>query len=186
MEMMAHLKPSLSWLPKFLAKEHNISNQRFIEKAFHYMIFRYYEKLELDMVASEVKTSRTSICRIFRHKLNITPMKWIWFFRVTLAHEMMQIVDGLSLTEIAFMCGFNSSEHFSRTFKKVFRSTPSHKNSSFRTSASIASSRRKKLRDLTSPGSILFFVDLEEIFKKSIFYYYEENPVFVSEKETMC
>lgn len=53
--------------------------------------------------------------------------KYIWSARLELCHQELIRTrkEEMTVTDIAFACGFNSSSHFSRTFKEKFGVSPS-------------------------------------------------------------
>ncbi|MEO6041545.1 MAG: AraC family transcriptional regulator [Croceibacterium sp.] len=54
-----------------------------------------------------------------------TPSSYIWNTRLKAAAKLLRMKgEDISITEIAFRCGFNSSSHFSTLFKDVYGTTP--------------------------------------------------------------
>lgn len=96
-----------------------------LRRAISYAIENYSEAIELDDMAAAAKLSRYNLCRRFQSECGTTPMKWLWTFRSMLAAEFIKIDPSWSLTDIAFAAGFNSSAHFSRSFKLVLKQSPS-------------------------------------------------------------
>jgi transcriptional regulator GlxA family with amidase domain len=90
------------------------------------------EDLDLQQLASACGISKFNYCRKFHGLVGLTPMRWLWSFRVSLAKEFIAIDPQWTLTDIAFACGFTSSAHFSRVFRRMYKSSPSlKKNRSF-------------------------------------------------------
>ena len=68
--------------------------------------------------------SSRHLTRVFaRH--GISPMKWLWDYRLDKAKRLLKENPTLSITEIALSTGFNDSSHFSRAFSKKFGVAPS-------------------------------------------------------------
>lgn len=67
----------------------------------------------------------------------ISPADWIWTKRLSVARDRLAAPGyaGLSVSEIAFACGFSDQAHFSRRFKAAFGLSPRD----WRNSALIAS-----------------------------------------------
>jgi len=57
---------------------------------------------------------------------DISPSRWIWGKRTERCHEQLSspIYNHLSISEIAFACGFNDMGHFSRSFKAKYGFSP--------------------------------------------------------------
>jgi AraC-like DNA-binding protein len=55
---------------------------------------------------------------------NMTPMQYLNHQRIETAAVMMRQKPELSITEVAFRCGFSSSQYFATVFKRLKGSTP--------------------------------------------------------------
>lgn len=86
---------------------------------------KYAEELTLDGLAEVAGRPRWELLRRFQQETGTTPIRWLWRFRVSLAAEVLLRRPEGSLTDVAFACGFTSSAHFSRTFRKVHCCSPS-------------------------------------------------------------
>ena len=75
-------------------------------------------KLTLETVAGVAAFSPFHFHRIFKAYLGETLNGYILRKRLEKARCMLRYERRLSITEIALQCGFNSSSHFARTFKK--------------------------------------------------------------------
>lgn len=93
-------------------------------RAFYYMTRNISERISLDDIADHIGMSKFSLSRIFSNQLLIPPFEWLWRFRMSLAHELLQLPLKWDIQQIAFKCGFTSPAHFSRAFKKVYGITP--------------------------------------------------------------
>ncbi len=82
------------------------------------------EPLTLSQLAWHVGMSRYAICRLFQRRYGVSPMRWLWRYRMKAAREMILRCPDLSLTDVAFACGFSCSAHFSRCFKKAYGESP--------------------------------------------------------------
>lgn len=90
-----------------------------------YIVENFAEEITLADLAEHAGMNRFHFCRRFQKECDITPMRWLWNFRALLAAEFIGLDPTWSLTDIAFACGFTSSAHFSRTFKKIHGLSPS-------------------------------------------------------------
>lgn len=98
--------------------------RRIMETIFTYIIQNISEQITLDELAYQAGFDRFKFLKTFREEYNITPMKWLWKFRIHLAAEVMKMNPHMSITETAFLCGFSSSSHFCRVFKKEYKRVP--------------------------------------------------------------
>ncbi|WJV54095.1 AraC family transcriptional regulator [Pectobacteriaceae bacterium CE70] len=89
-----------------------------------YIIDNIGNNITLDQLEMVSGKSKFDICRLFNQVYNITPMRWIWRVRITLAKEIIHISPNWSLTDICYACGFSSLPHFSRCFTKTYKIPP--------------------------------------------------------------
>lgn len=80
-----------------------------------------------DLSPSEIAkfgaVSTRTMNRLFG-KLGTTPMRWVLQERVRLGERYLRQGYAKSVTEAAFMVGFNDISHFSRSFKQLFGYSP--------------------------------------------------------------
>lgn len=55
---------------------------------------------------------------------NLTPMKYLFLRRLEMAKKMLKENEAFTISEIAYKCGFSSSQYFSTIFKKYEKCTP--------------------------------------------------------------
>ena len=82
------------------------------------------EPLSIATVASTLGISQRKLERLFASYLQMPPVRYYLHIRLERAHALLTQTN-LSIAEIASACGFHSSEHFSRAYKKRFRTLPS-------------------------------------------------------------
>ncbi|MBQ8793630.1 MAG: helix-turn-helix transcriptional regulator [Clostridia bacterium] len=74
--------------------------------------------------------SHAHLLRLFKKEYGITPIKYIINKRIELACELLKTTD-LSVSSVAFSCGFSDEIHFMKTFKKLIgKSALNYKRSS--------------------------------------------------------
>ena len=96
-----------------------------IGSAVNFICDHFDQEIDLEDIAAAAGVSRFYLCRRFNRSFGVTVMGWVWSLRAHLARELMLGCPHLRLTDIAFSCGFNSSAHFSRTFRRTFEVPPS-------------------------------------------------------------
>ncbi len=55
---------------------------------------------------------------------NLTPMRYLMMKRIQLSKEILLKNEDLTVSEVAFTCGFSTSQYFSTVFKKQEKCTP--------------------------------------------------------------
>ncbi|HZG56299.1 AraC family transcriptional regulator [Paenibacillus sp.] len=85
---------------------------------------RFGEDLNLRELAAAAGVSPEHLVRLFRAHEKLTPMKYVWHYRVLAAVDML-VHTGLPVGEIAARCGFKTSYHFARVVKAHTGKTPS-------------------------------------------------------------
>lgn len=77
----------------------------------------YAQKLTVAEIAASAFLSERDCYRIFSHYLKLSPLAYLTDYRLQVACQLL--AEGqLSLTDIASVCGFGSSNYFGRVFTK--------------------------------------------------------------------
>ncbi len=79
--------------------------------------------ISIEDLAGRVKLNRTTLQRVFRQMYGVTIFEYRTQVRIQEAKNLL-IDDGLSITEIAGMCGYSNASKFSATFKKITGVSP--------------------------------------------------------------
>ena len=83
----------------------------------------YHENFSVEEIASIGGISVRECQRSFASFLHVSPMRYVLKYRIEKAAELLLTQD-LSITEIAYQCGFDSSSYFSKQFKELMKMTP--------------------------------------------------------------
>jgi AraC-like DNA-binding protein len=75
-------------------------------------------------IARILEISREHLTRIFHQQMGISPYQYIVREKMLLACRLLKQTD-LSIKEIGWRFGFETSAHFSRSFKRTIRQSPS-------------------------------------------------------------
>ncbi len=84
---------------------------------------RFAEKITLEDLARKAHLSSRHFQRIFHECLGRSPIDHLLRVRIQKAAELLRHSD-LSVTEIAFDCGFSDSNYFARQFRRIMDCTP--------------------------------------------------------------
>ena len=83
-----------------------------------YIFQNYSGRITLDDIAAAGNVSRSKCCRIFRDRLQQTPIDFLNQYRLQVSRRLL-LEDGLSVTEAATACGFGHLSYFSKLFLKA-------------------------------------------------------------------
>jgi len=79
--------------------------------------------LTLQELAAAIGYSRSHFLRMFRATTGMTPHRYVLKRRVERARQLLEQV-GLSIAEVAMICGFSSQAHLTFAFRKEYGITP--------------------------------------------------------------
>ena len=80
--------------------------------------------LDLDQLASIASLSKFHFIRVFQDCVGESPMRYLKRTRMERAGSLVKHETDLSVFEIAYRCGFNSAQSFSREFSNKFGCAP--------------------------------------------------------------
>ena len=90
-----------------------------------FTIHHYYKNIDLDEIAGKASMTPNAFCRYFKQRTNKTYFSFLNELRVENACKLLAGNKGLSISEIAYQCGFKNLSNFNRKFKEVKNTTPS-------------------------------------------------------------
>ncbi|WP_283675481.1 AraC family transcriptional regulator [Butyricicoccus sp. Marseille-Q5471] len=94
-----------------------------IAQAISYLEQHFTEVLTVEDLAEVVNLSPFYFSRLFRKFTNMSPHAYQVHLRVTLARQLLAST-GQAVERIGEACGFNSTQHFIRSFKQHVGNTP--------------------------------------------------------------
>lgn len=86
---------------------------------------RLDEPWTLDSMAEACGLGRSQFSTLCHKITNLTPISHINQLRLENASVLLSLTPQMSVTEIAFRCGFQSSQYFSKAFRERYGLTPS-------------------------------------------------------------
>ncbi|MGH0053791.1 MAG: AraC family transcriptional regulator [Sphaerochaetaceae bacterium] len=95
-----------------------------LEKAIRYMQRHVFDNLNLQMIATHVQLDPSYFIRLFKKRMNTTPMRYYANLQLEAARALLTSTT-LSIKEIAEKLQFCSEFHFSKRFKQSTGSSPS-------------------------------------------------------------
>lgn len=103
----------------------NFENSDKVKLLYDYVQKNYSSKMTLDEVSKLVNMSNVSFNRFIKKRTGKTFVEYLNDVRIGYASRWL-IEKDYSVSEIAFMCGFNSIANFNRVFKKSKGTTPTN------------------------------------------------------------
>lgn len=97
-----------------------------LRQAMDFMVDRLAEPLTVAAVAAASGMSVRSLQTTFRRELGVTPVQWLRTQRLDRAHALLTGgAPGLSVTDVAYQCGFFHLGEFGAAFRARYGTTPS-------------------------------------------------------------
>lgn len=94
-----------------------------LNKCIKYIYNNYNKDISLEEIATIANVGKYQFCNTFKQFTGQTFKEYQNKLRITKAIELLSTTD-MSITEIAFLCGFNDSNYFSRKFHQITGKTP--------------------------------------------------------------
>ena len=113
-----HVAPGLSVNYASSMKEGNL-----VDMTYEYTVSHLSDPIDIAEIARSLGTSRSTLNRTFNHVLNTTPSQAMTSFKILLSLDMLRA--GTPIKKIAKNLGYNSTSHYSKTFKAVMGKVPS-------------------------------------------------------------
>lgn len=110
------------------------------------------EPISLDNLAEYVELSRRQLERLFQKYLNCTPSRYYLRLRLIRARQLLKQTS-MSLIELAAVCGFVSTPHFSKCYREYFGVPPSDERAGSKMShrpATFATAEQPSIRPVTA------------------------------------
>lgn len=94
-----------------------------LKKVLDYMEANYSSPVTLEQLSASVNMSPKYFCRFFYQMTHRTPIDYLNYQRIEHASYQLATTD-VSVTEVAYNCGFNDLSYFIKTYKKYKGITP--------------------------------------------------------------
>lgn len=125
---IAELYPSQAWrivseLLSFLmeigeGRSRVSAASELLSRARNYVFSHQKENLNVAELAEAMGVSREHLCRVFHKEMRTTPLKFLHRHRMMHACNLLTSTK-LSIKQIAFTLGYDTSSHFARGFQKA-------------------------------------------------------------------
>ena len=125
-----HIFEILSGSPEcFLLHDRPVINkyskkqQERLRRVYGYIDDHYQQKIEVARIAGLCNLGKEAFCRYFKNATGSTFINFLNQYRISQAKRLL--LQGHTITETCYECGFESLSYFNRTFKKVAGENPS-------------------------------------------------------------
>ncbi len=97
-----------------------------LSEIYHFIMANYENNITLEDVAKLAHMTPQAFCRYFKKRTHHTFVSFLNEVRINEACKKLTAGDGdtLSISTIAYNCGFNTVTHFNRVFKSVIGKSP--------------------------------------------------------------
>ena len=94
-----------------------------LKPVLEYIEMHFSEEIKLTTLSEIIGMNENYFCRFFYSLTQQTPISYLSHYRIEQAANML-LATNMSVTEIAFRCGFNDAGYFIKSFKKIKGCTP--------------------------------------------------------------
>jgi AraC family L-rhamnose operon regulatory protein RhaS len=95
-----------------------------VSRALGFIEEHFSDLITVEDIVSHSQVSRRHFFRLFEQALGVAPMEYLKKLRLQKAASML-LTTNVSVTQVAFACGFNDSNYFSSLYHKEFGMSPS-------------------------------------------------------------
>ena len=107
---------------KIVKSTSEISKPYILSHALEYLKIHHKEDISLEALAGFCHCSKSYLSHQFKKYTQMTLKTYINHLRINSAKELL--MEGISVTEIAFLVGFKDSNYFSKVFRELEQITP--------------------------------------------------------------
>jgi AraC-like DNA-binding protein len=102
----------------------NLKNSSRMNRIYRYVLENYNEEITLNDIAMVANLSPSAFSRYFKSNTNKTFVQFLNEVRVGHARQLLRADEQYPISNICYLCGFNSPSYFIRQFRKITGATP--------------------------------------------------------------
>ncbi len=110
-------------MPNILKKQPG-AGETSINRTFRFLYQHYTEEHSLEEIAEYANQNKAALCRSFKKVSGYTIFQYINRLRIDNACRLLKNTDQ-SITDIAYIVGYNTFSHFNSQFRRVMKLSPS-------------------------------------------------------------
>ena len=100
------------------------SGDKPVDKVFKYLYLHFKEKVTLKQIAEYVNKDPSALCRSFKKGTDKSIFRCLAEIRIKHACKLL-INSSLTISQIAYECGYGNLSFFNQQFKDITMKTPS-------------------------------------------------------------
>lgn len=100
-----------------------LPNEHHITRAMEYIHNNYAYDIKITDISRQLSIDRTYLYKLFQKKTGVSPKEYLTRYRINTAQHLLE-TSSLSMSEIAYSCGFLDASTFDKHFKKLLHITP--------------------------------------------------------------
>ena len=93
-------------------------------KVLDYLKKNYTGEITLSLLAERFSVSQEHLSRVFKKETGLGFNEYLSLLRLKKAESILKLDTGMTISEVAFACGFNDSNYFCEKFKTVYGMPP--------------------------------------------------------------
>lgn len=97
--------------------------ENYMTKAVDYIHHNYTYEIRITDIAKFLCIDRTYLYKLFMTSLKTSPQQYLIQYRIQVSQKLLKETD-LSVTEVAYSCGFKDASSFNKHFRKHLGTTP--------------------------------------------------------------
>tara|TARA_R110002073_G_scaffold313380_3_gene485330 strand:- start:35029 stop:35871 length:843 start_codon:yes stop_codon:yes gene_type:complete len=106
-------------------KNYSANEGKRMQDVMSYTMDHYDQSISLDSISEVASMTKNAFCKYFKKRTNKTYVQFLNELRVENASKLLLNKNELSISEVAYQCGFGNLSNFNRQFKTVKQKTPS-------------------------------------------------------------
>lgn len=123
-----HLWSSISQLSKDFrnyngAGENLTSDVLALRHMVSHIHSHYKEPISLESIANSANICKSKCCNVFKSQVGQSPIEFLNHYRLNVSGDLLKNTT-MSISEIAFECGFNHLSYYSKIFLRCYGCTP--------------------------------------------------------------
>lgn len=100
-----------------------LKEQQRLQKLYHFIEANYQNEMDVNIVAAICNLTTAAFCRWFKKSTHYTFTDFLNQFRINQSKTLL--LQGKTVTEACYECGFANISYFNKTFKKLTGENPS-------------------------------------------------------------
>lgn len=106
-------------------KNYSADEGKRMQDVMTFTMNHFHEFITLDQISEVATMTKNAFCKYFKKRTNKTYVQFLNELRIEHACKLLMNKKELSVSEVAYQCGFGNISNFNRQFKTVKGKTPS-------------------------------------------------------------